>query len=61
VLSGSGEFTAEGTTEPKPAGSAILEPYGLVHQWANPHDDVTAVVVANISPADGAAFDFDIP
>jgi quercetin dioxygenase-like cupin family protein len=61
VLSGSGEFTAEGTTEPKPAGSAILEPYGLVHQWANPHDDVTAVVVANISPEGGAAFDFGTP
>jgi quercetin dioxygenase-like cupin family protein len=61
VLSGSGEFTAEGTTERKPAGSAILEPYGLVHQWANPHDDVTAVVVANLSPVGRSAFEFGAP
>jgi quercetin dioxygenase-like cupin family protein len=61
VLTGAGAFTAEGVTEPKPAGSAILEPYGLVHQWANPHDDVTAVVVANISPAGGPAFEFGAP
>jgi quercetin dioxygenase-like cupin family protein len=61
VLSGSGEFSAEGTTEPKPAGSAILEPYGLVHQWANPHDDATAVVVANISPEGGAPFAVGTP
>ena len=61
VLSGWGEFTAEGSTERKPAVSAVLEPNGPVHQWANPHDDVTAVVVANISPAGGAAFEFGIP
>jgi quercetin dioxygenase-like cupin family protein len=61
VLSGSGAFTAAGTTERKPAGSAILEPYGLVHQWSNPHDDVTTVVVANISPAGGSPLEFGYP
>jgi mannose-6-phosphate isomerase-like protein (cupin superfamily) len=61
VLSGWGEFTADGSTERKPAGSVVLEPYGLVHQWANPHDDVTTVVVANISPAGGAAIEFVAP
>jgi hypothetical protein len=32
-----------------------------VHQWANPHDEVTTVVVANISPAGGAAIVFGTP
>lgn len=61
VLTGTGEFTVDGTTEPKPAGSVILEPYGLVHQWANAHDDVTTVVLANISPAGAPAVEFGTP
>lgn len=61
VVSGSGEFTADGSTERKPSGSVVLEPYGWVHQWANPHDDVTVVVVANVAPAGGAAIVFGTP
>jgi quercetin dioxygenase-like cupin family protein len=61
VVSGSGEFTADGSAERKPAGSVVLEPYGWVHQWANPHHDVTVVVVANVSPAGGPAIVFGTP
>ena len=61
VLTGAGEFTVDGATERKPAGSVILEPYGLVHQWANAHDGVTTVVLANISPAGAPAVEFGSP
>lgn len=61
VLSGAGDFTAEGSTERKPAGSVILEPYGLVHQWTNSHDDVTTVVLANISLEGAPAIEFGTP
>jgi glyoxylate utilization-related uncharacterized protein len=61
VLTGAGEFTVDGTTDRKPAGSVILEPYGLVHQWANAHDDVTTVVLANVSPAGAPAVAFGRP
>ena len=61
VVSGSGELTADGSAERKPAGSAVLEPSGWVHQWANPHDEVTTVVVASISLAGGAAIVFGTP
>jgi mannose-6-phosphate isomerase-like protein (cupin superfamily) len=61
VVSGSGELTADGSAERKPAGSAVLEPSGWVHQWANPHHEVTTVVVANISPEGGAAIVFGTP
>lgn len=61
VLTGAGEFTVDGTTERKPAGSVILEPYGLVHQWANAHDGLTTVVLANISPAAAPAVEFGTP
>lgn len=50
VLSGTGEFTHNGKTEPKPAGSVIFEPYGLVHQWGNPQDAPTTIIVASIAP-----------
>lgn len=50
VLEGAGAFTAEGVTQRMPAGSVILEPFALVHRWANPYDDVAIVVLANISP-----------
>ena len=50
VLEGAGAFSAEGVTQRMPTGSAILEPFALVHRWANPYDDVAIVVLANISP-----------
>lgn len=50
VVSGAGVFTAEGVAQRMPAGSAILEPFALVHRWANPYDEVVIVVLANISP-----------
>jgi quercetin dioxygenase-like cupin family protein len=61
VLAGAGEFTADGITVRMPAGSVVYEPYGLVHQWANAHDDVTTVVLANISPVGAPAVAFDVP
>jgi len=36
VISGSGVQTVEGQPDTKPAGTFILEPGGLVHQWGNP-------------------------
>ena len=50
VLSGAGVFTAEGVSQRLTAGSAMLEPFGLVHRWANPYDEAAMVVLANISP-----------
>lgn len=50
VLEGAGAFTAEGVTQRMPAGSVILEPFDLVHRWANPYGEEAIVVLANISP-----------
>ncbi len=61
VLAGAGEFTAAGITTRMPAGSVVYEPYGLVHQWANAHDEVTTVVLANISPEGVPAVEFGVP
>ena len=33
-----------------PAVSVILEPFALVHRWANPYDEAAIVVLANVSP-----------
>jgi quercetin dioxygenase-like cupin family protein len=49
VLAGKGAFTADGKTEPKPAGSPHLEPSGWVHQWAVPGDTPLVLLQANIS------------
>src|SRR6266446_940195 len=49
VIAGTGAFTADGKTEPKPAGSPHLEPYGWVHQWAVPGDTPLVLLQANIS------------
>ena len=50
VLSGTGMFTADGKTEPRPAGTPHFEPFGWVHQWANPGDAPLVLLQANISP-----------
>lgn len=50
VLTGSGTFAPEGRPEPKPAGSILFEPYGLVHQWGNPGETSLVLLQANISP-----------
>jgi len=49
VVSGTGAFRADGKTEPRPAGSPHFEPYGWVHQWANPSDAPLVILQANIS------------
>jgi quercetin dioxygenase-like cupin family protein len=49
VLAGTGLFTAEGKTEPRTAGMADVEPYGRVHQWANPGDAPLVLLQANLS------------
>jgi len=49
VLAGTGAFTADGTTEPKPAGVPHFERQGWVHQWANPGDTPLVLLQANIS------------
>jgi quercetin dioxygenase-like cupin family protein len=50
VASGTGTTTVEGRTESKPTGSRLFEPYGMVHQWANPGDTPLVLLQANISP-----------
>jgi len=49
IFSGTGMFTADGKTEPRPAGVAHYEPYDLVHQWANPGDEPLVIIQANIN------------
>ena len=49
VLSGTGAFTADGKTEPRPAGTSHFEHSGWVHQWANPGDGPLVLLQANIS------------
>ena len=50
ILAGNGTFAPEGRPEPKPAGSIVFEPYGLVHRWGNPGETSLVLLQANISP-----------
>jgi mannose-6-phosphate isomerase-like protein (cupin superfamily) len=50
IVSGAGARIVEGRTESWPTGSTVYEPYGLVHQWANPGDVPLVILQANISP-----------
>lgn len=49
VIAGTGAFTADGKTEPRAAGMPHFEPYGWVHQWANPGEAPLVLLQANIS------------
>ncbi len=49
IVSGTGARIVEGRTESWPPGSSVYEPYGLVHQWANPGDVPFMILQANIS------------
>jgi len=49
IFSGTGMFTSNGKTEPRPAGVAQYEPYDLVHQWANPGDESLVLIQASIN------------
>ena len=49
IFSGTGMFTTDGKTEPRPAGVAHYEPYDLVHQWANPGDEPLVMIQASIN------------
>lgn len=55
ILSGTGLFTAQGKTETRTAGIADFEPYGQVHQWANPADAPLILLQANLSQEDTSA------
>jgi quercetin dioxygenase-like cupin family protein len=49
IVSGTGARIVNGRTESWPPGSSVYEPYGLVHQWANPGDAPFTILQANIS------------
>ena len=59
VLSGTGQFSTNGTTEEKAAGSVIYEPSGVLHQWANPGTELLTLVVANVAVQGEPAIRFD--
>lgn len=59
VLSGTGQFTSQGTTEAKQPGSVVYEPSGMTHQWANPGHQPLVLVVANVTPEGKPAIQFD--
>jgi quercetin dioxygenase-like cupin family protein len=49
VLSGTGEFTTNGTVASRPPGTPHFEPSGSVHQWANPGDSPLILLVTNVT------------
>jgi quercetin dioxygenase-like cupin family protein len=49
ILSGPGNFIADGKTEVKPTGTPHFEPSGWVHQWGNDSDTPLVLLQANIS------------
>jgi quercetin dioxygenase-like cupin family protein len=61
IFSGTGMFTADGKTEPRPAGVAHYEPYDLVHQWANPGEEPLVIIQASINQEGVPAVIFEQP
>jgi quercetin dioxygenase-like cupin family protein len=61
IFSGTGMFTANGKTEPRPAGVAHYEPYDLVHQWENPGDEPLVIIQASINQEGVPAVMFEQP
>jgi quercetin dioxygenase-like cupin family protein len=61
IFSGTGMFTADGKTEPRPAGVAHYEPYDLVHQWANPGEEPLVIIQASINQEGVPAVMFEQP
>lgn len=59
VLSGTGQFTSKGATEPKQEGSVVYEPSGMVHQWGNQADQPLVLVVANVTPEGKPVIEFE--
>ena len=55
IISGTGANTVDGKTEARGPGALIYEPYGLVHQWANPGNEPLIFLAFNISPEGVAA------
>jgi quercetin dioxygenase-like cupin family protein len=51
VLGGTGVLTVDGKTTREPPQSLVYEPFGLVHQWANPGGEALILLVFNINPA----------
>lgn len=50
ILSGTGANTIGGKVIVRSAGSIVYEPFGLVHQWANPGDAPLTFVAFDINP-----------
>jgi quercetin dioxygenase-like cupin family protein len=50
IVSGTGMNTIDGQTMARGPGSFIYEPYGMVHQWANPSAEPVVRLVFNINP-----------
>lgn len=51
IVGGTGAITTGGTTTDERPGALVYQPFGLVHQWANPHGEPLIFVVFNINPA----------
>jgi quercetin dioxygenase-like cupin family protein len=50
IVSGTAQNTIGGQTTPRGPGSFVYEPYGMVHQWANPSNEPVTRIVFNINP-----------
>jgi mannose-6-phosphate isomerase-like protein (cupin superfamily) len=50
IVAGTGAVTIDGRTEDKGPGSLVFEPYGLIHQWANPRGEPLTTVIFNLNP-----------
>jgi quercetin dioxygenase-like cupin family protein len=61
VVSGTGANTVDGRIEPRPPGTFIYEPSGLVHQWGNPGNAPLTFLVFNINQEGVAAVVADTP
>ncbi len=50
IVSGTGANTIDGRTIPRPPGSLIYEPFGMVHQWGNPGPQPLTFLAFNVNP-----------
>jgi quercetin dioxygenase-like cupin family protein len=50
IVSGTALNTIDGQTMTRGPGSFVYEPYGMVHQWANPNAEPAVRLVFNINP-----------
>ena len=50
IVAGTGANTVDGKTVERGQGSLIYEPFGLVHQWGNPHSEPLTFLAFNLNP-----------